>query len=367
MPRTSSQTLYYWQADVGMFDDPKIVDLNDEYGPLGEVIFFRILDYIARTDGYFAQLNDALIVYLYRSVGSKWVKNKRIISEVIQFCGVCGLFDVNLLTQNVITSQGIQRRWLYAKKKDRARGFSTAKYWLLGEISTVPMHGRAHKNSNSCGNNTDNCNNNAESCNNNALYKKRQENIPPVSPRGEGESAREWFFSAYPKLKGLEKYQGIDYEELYRRFAESEVLRSRYSSKWVYEHYSDILSGEWTDNGVLRQNMRKREEVYARRRGYAEDRAEHYRAIARSDARFKENEEALRSAELLLAKKEVAGADVRAEREQLQQLRAARAEILARLGLTEDMLVPQYRCRKCNDTGYLPDGTLCDCGEENEI
>lgn len=106
---------------------------------------------------------------------------------------------------------------------------------------------------------------------------------------------------------------------------------------------------------------RKVRNYYFNLREKAEDRAEHFCKLARSDAQFKENEEAVRAADLALAKAEAAGKDAAAERERLQALRSARAGILARLGITEEMLVPQYRCKICNDTGFDADGNICEC------
>ena len=176
--RTSCQSLNFWQFDVGLFDDGKIIDLNEVYGPLGEAVYFRILCYIAETDGYFAQLNESLLRYVFRSIGSKWIKKAKI-TEVIQYCGVCGLFDVNLLTQNVITSQGIQRRWLYAKKKSRARGFSTARFWLLDESGPSDC---THFSDN-CDNNADNCSNNADNCDSNVSISQDKSTQPFYSAR----------------------------------------------------------------------------------------------------------------------------------------------------------------------------------------
>lgn len=374
MPRTSSQTLYYWQADVGMFDDPKIVDLNDEYGPLGEAILFRIFDYIARTDGYFAQLNDALIIYLYRSVGNKWIKNKRIISEIIQFCGVCGLFDVNLLTQNVITSQGIQRRWLYAKKKDRARGFSTAKYWLLGEISNEPLQGRPRKKSDSCNNNADNCSNNADNCDNNSPYKKRQENIPPLSPKGgsggEWEEARARFFSAYPKLKGLARLDDskIDYNLLYKRFAESEFLRTRYVAMWVYRNYEAITQGTWRDEESAEEQTHRRTEWYRKRRERAEDIAEYWQKKAETIPGYCDLMKQKKTLEIASAKAAAEGTSEKVQEAEraLGQTVIKIHNLLKQNGIKKADLSPKFKCAKCDDTGFLPDGRACDCYEKEK-
>ena len=111
-------------------------------------------------------------------------------------------------------------------------------------------------------------------------------------------------------------------------------------------------------DGEFRRKVRN---YYFNLREKAEDRAEHFCKLARSDAQFKENEEAVRTADLALAKAEAAGKDAAAERERLQALRSARAEILAQLGITEEMLVPQYRCKICNDTGFDADGNICEC------
>ena len=35
--------------------------------------------------------------------------------------------------------------------------------------------------------------------------------------------------------------------------------------------------------------------------------------------------------------------------------------LMADKGLTIDDLKPQYRCKKCSDTGFTNDGCLCDC------
>ena len=67
-------------------------------------------------------------------------------------------------------------------------------------------------------------------------------------------------------------------------------------------------------------------------------------------------EEAPQSAEQPQNTGETAG-----EQKKLNELRSERAKILTDMKLTEDMLVPQYRCKKCNDTGFDANGNVCDC------
>lgn len=263
MPRTSRQTLEYWQFDVGLFNDGKIVDLNDRYGPLGEAIYFRILSYIAETDGYFAQLNESLLLWVYRSIGSKWIRSRQVVAEVIDYCGVCGLFDVNLLRQNVLTSRGIQRRWLYAKQKSRARGYSTAEYWLL---ENEPLHGTPLPFSENVCNNPDNCSNNPDNCDKNSPYKvKESEDIiaqykgaqaaqeSPLLRNKEGGAKKPspeqiTFFNRYRLIPDpnddMSKY---DFAKLLTRFSESAFLQNTKFWSFVKKNYSDILAGKYYD------------------------------------------------------------------------------------------------------------------------
>lgn len=261
MPRTSRQTLEYWQFDVGLFNDGKIVDLNDRYGPLGEAIYFRILSYIAETDGYFAQLNESLLLWVYRSIGSKWIRSRQVVAEVIDYCGVCGLFDVNLLRQNVLTSRGIQRRWLYAKQKSRARGYSTAEYWLLED---EPLHGVPLPFSENVRNNPDNCSNNPDNCDKNSPYKVNEskdiiaqckgaqvaQESPLLHKKGGGEKKPSpeqiTFFNRYHLIPDpnddMSKY---NFAKLLTRFSESAFLQNTKFWSFVKKNYSDILAGKY--------------------------------------------------------------------------------------------------------------------------
>lgn len=100
---------------------------------------------------------------------------------------------------------------------------------------------------------------------------------------------------------------------------------------------------------------------YFNLREKAEDRAEHYRKLARSDAHFKANEEEIKATEIKLAKAEALGGETTAYRTQLTALHSERDAILKKLELTEEMLTPQYRCKKCNDTGFDAEGNVCEC------
>ncbi len=106
---------------------------------------------------------------------------------------------------------------------------------------------------------------------------------------------------------------------------------------------------------------KKAETYYFNLREQAEDRAEHYLRAARRNADFKQNEEAVKAAEIALAKAEALGGDAEKAQSELAARKRERAAILGKLGLTEEMLVPQYKCKKCGDTGFDKDGNVCEC------
>ena len=122
-------------------------------------------------------------------------------------------------------------------------------------------------------------------------------------------------------------------------------------------------------NDYRKQSQDERNEEFKRKvRSYyfnlrekAQDRAEHYRKIAEADNEFSTNEEALRSTEIQLAKAEALGGDTEDLSNKLISLRKIRSNALKRLNLTEAMLVPQYRCNICKDTGFDHNGNVCEC------
>ncbi len=110
---------------------------------------------------------------------------------------------------------------------------------------------------------------------------------------------------------------------------------------------------------------KKVERYYFNLRERAQDRADHYRKIASANEAFRTNEDAIKANEIRLAKAEALGGDTAGPAAALEELRRERAALLKQMGLTEEMLVPQYRCKKCNDTGFDKDGNLCDCYRES--
>lgn len=128
MPRQPKKGLAYFPKDVDYYDDDKIIDLLMEYGPLGQTIYDVILCYVYK-NGYYLELPlDKLATLIVRIVGNRWIKEKNLVLQVIHYCAEIGLFDKDLLSQNVITSAGIQHRYSEVTVRNKV---NKEKYWLL--------------------------------------------------------------------------------------------------------------------------------------------------------------------------------------------------------------------------------------------
>lgn len=112
MGRKPKEGLNYFPKDVDYYDDFKVMDLMNEYGPLGQTIYDVILCMIYHK-GYYLEVPEMeqLAVKIIKTIGNRWVKKKDFVLQVIHYCADIGLFDKTLLNQNVITSVGVQRRY----------------------------------------------------------------------------------------------------------------------------------------------------------------------------------------------------------------------------------------------------------------
>ena len=133
MPRPMKKGLTYFALDVDIFEDDKIFDLQNEYGPLGEVIYVRLLCFVYK-NGYYYRFEslDKLAAMLMRSIGNRWAKDKKTVKEVILYLAKINLFSSELMLRNVITSRSIQERYLIAVGRRRSK---IAEYCLIEKNS----------------------------------------------------------------------------------------------------------------------------------------------------------------------------------------------------------------------------------------
>ena len=119
MARPFKQGLQYFPLDVNIFEDEKIQDLNLAFGYFGEIIYIRLLSMIY-ANGYFLEKSiTSLAKTLVKSIGANWAPNPIDIEEVIVYCGKVGLFNNDLLKDDVITSKSIQKQFILSTRRDR--------------------------------------------------------------------------------------------------------------------------------------------------------------------------------------------------------------------------------------------------------
>ncbi len=130
MGRPPKQGLDYFPKDVDYYDDFKIMDLLNDYGPLGQTVYDIIVSMVYH-EGYYMEVPlDKLVGKIIRIIGNRWIKDKDLVLQVIHYCADIGLLHNALLSQNVITSIGIQRRYQEVTVRNKVQ---KDKYWLIDE------------------------------------------------------------------------------------------------------------------------------------------------------------------------------------------------------------------------------------------
>ena len=145
-------------------------------------------------------------------------------------------------------------------------------------------------------------------------------------------------------------------------------------SDWKHENITTIDSiptptpttrpaNTFTNAAVENANAKAdRERYYALRREKAQSVADRFIAKANANAEFKNVSQTLSKMEISLAKAEILTPEkLPALQEEKANLLRTRKAILATLGIEEWQLSPQYECKRCSDSGFLPNGTACKC------
>ena len=107
----------------------------------------------------------------------------------------------------------------------------------------------------------------------------------------------------------------------------------------------------------------EREHFYAVARDRANAPAEQMKARLRADERYREAERQYNRLMPMIGKYDAFGQAEESRKAKGEQKRwaAVMAERMAALNISPEDLRPRYRCVKCSDTGFLPNGQMCDC------
>ena len=200
-----------------------------------------------------------------------------------------------------------------------------------------------------------------------------------IPPQGEKEKTDEdLFFEKYPKYAKdrAKARKDIDYKRLIEEFEKSSYCRNLYTMKQINENYVLIITGDFRDKiNPQVDNIAAINANAARTRWYSARQQAAQNKADKIHDKFMQVEE-FRTIERRLAKiaLESAKAEVLAEKGNPQAVKdlleldveknrliMQRRNIIEYNGKTEEDLLPQWHCKKCSDTGYLPDGKMCDC------
>lgn len=143
MARPQKMGLDYFPLDVDFIHDEELRLLKGEHGSLGFEVYVTLLCLIYSKNGYYYEWNERKPALLAQGAGANCTPQKA--DLIVQSCVKWSLFDGTLFYERgILTSQGIQRRYL-AAIKERARKAAAAgrqiqvdaRYWLVDEISTA--------------------------------------------------------------------------------------------------------------------------------------------------------------------------------------------------------------------------------------
>ena len=373
MPKSPKKGLSYFTVDCNIFEkSSELRPLLRRFKADGLAVYIHILcDVYA--NGYYFQPADyeEYLLDLADDCGCS-VEKVKLVLAFMQERTLLRAFTLGKNT--VFTSHGIQMRYCEAMKGRKKRiAEIKGDYWVLSDedeqkVESFYKCAQISKNENKSekiSNKSEKISNKSEKIST-TEHNLTEHNNPPISPKGDEEKER--FFSAYPKLKAIDRLAPfvVDYVALYQHFQKSEFLRTRFSAKWIVENYADIISGVHDDKESAEEAARKREEWYRARRDRAEEIADANRA--RAEERCGDIIREIKRLEIAISKAEARGEgdSAKGEAKALLNERERLEKALAVIGLTESDLRPRYRCRKCSDTGFLPDGRACDCYEKEK-
>ena len=287
MARPYKKGLDYFPMDVDFFEDDKIQALENQFGPLGVRIYEQLLHWTYKNGYYyeFATL-DLLTVKMIRAIGNRWLRDKKTVEKVILYCAEINLVDAGLVRQNVITSKGIQRRYLTATER---RQFTYGgKYWLVDE-NGEPLESAPFKKVN-VGDNSVNVYNNSVNVSD-KYTKKRKVKKSKVNERRRYPAGKRFRFhsfkytdilkkyaelcTGFPQVRklsdkhilmlkaGIKEFAFTDYTDLFEKAAESDFLSKTKKSwsatfEWLIKpaNMTKVINGDY-DNWNDKQNSQR--------------------------------------------------------------------------------------------------------------
>ena len=132
MGRPYKEGVDYWNIDVDFFQDKKIRLLRSQFGVKGVYTTILLLNEIYRTSGYYKQWDEDDCLLMSDSSGVAGDCSPQLIADVVQGLLRRSFFDKGIFERfHVLTSAGIQRRFLFMVGNSRERIPIIQEYFLL--------------------------------------------------------------------------------------------------------------------------------------------------------------------------------------------------------------------------------------------
>lgn len=129
MARPTKKGLDYFPLDVDFFEDEKMLAISGEFSVKGEMVALRLLCEIYR-NGYFVEYSELLKNKLARLSGLSVGLIDEVTNKLVKY----NFFNEGVFREhNVLTSQGIQKRFEEASK--RRKKHLCKHYWLLSGVN----------------------------------------------------------------------------------------------------------------------------------------------------------------------------------------------------------------------------------------
>lgn len=119
--------LSYFGIDTDIFQDRKIKRLKKTFGCAGIAIYIYLLCDVYRDKGCVLVWDEDCAFDVAEYLGVK----ESLVNEVVKYCGAVGLFNEELLSRGIITSESIQRRYIDMCKRARRSSTNIPEEWRL--------------------------------------------------------------------------------------------------------------------------------------------------------------------------------------------------------------------------------------------
>ena len=130
MGRPNKYDLDYFPLDVTMFDDHKLVVIEEKMGIKGGYIALRIMAMVYADKGYYLEWPEGFEYTAAKRVGNN--VTGALVGEVFELCLQVKLFNRTLFENfRIVSSFGIQKRWKYIMEMMRRKIEVDSSYWLI--------------------------------------------------------------------------------------------------------------------------------------------------------------------------------------------------------------------------------------------